>query len=181
MERSLTHIALFTALIAALGLVPPIALSFGVPIHAQSLGVMLAGAVLGAKRGALAVLLLLFLVACGLPLLAGGRGGLGVFASPTVGYLLGWLPASFVTGALMEKLPLRPGPSAGIAAIIGGVFLLALCGALGMSLILARSYSETLWLAAAFLPGDLIKAALTGMLVANLARMRPSSLLSRHR
>ena len=48
MERDAAHIALFAAMIAALGLVPQITLAFGVPITAQSLGVMLAGAVLGA-------------------------------------------------------------------------------------------------------------------------------------
>ena len=75
-ERNMTRIALFAALIAALGLIPSLTLAFGVPITAQSMGVMLAGAILGAKRGALAVLLFMALVALGLPLLAGGRGGL---------------------------------------------------------------------------------------------------------
>lgn len=59
-------------MIAALGLVPQITLGFGVPITAQTLGVMLAGAVLGAKRGAAAAGLMMLLVALGLPLLAGG-------------------------------------------------------------------------------------------------------------
>ncbi|WP_295044301.1 biotin transporter BioY, partial [uncultured Paracoccus sp.] len=70
MERKMTMVALFAALIAALGLIPSLNLFFGVPITAQSMGVMLAGAVLGARRGALAVLLLMALVALGLPLLA---------------------------------------------------------------------------------------------------------------
>ena len=48
---------------------------------------MLCGTVLGAKRGALAVLLFLGLTLAGLPLLSGGRGGLGLLASPTVGYI----------------------------------------------------------------------------------------------
>lgn len=72
MEREIALIALFAALTAALGLMPPISLGFGVPITAQTLGVMLSGAVLGARRGALAMLLLLLLIALGLPLLSGG-------------------------------------------------------------------------------------------------------------
>ena len=48
MERNLTHIALFAALIAVLGLVPKIDLISGVPITAQALGIMLCGPVLGA-------------------------------------------------------------------------------------------------------------------------------------
>ena len=98
MERDLTHIALFAALVAILGLVPQITLVAGVPITAQSLGIMLCGTVLGAKRGALAVLLFLALVAAGLPLLSGGRGGIGVFAGPSVGYLVGFPIAAFVAG-----------------------------------------------------------------------------------
>ena len=79
MERNVSLIALFAALIAVLGLVPRIELISGVPITAQSLGIMLCGTVLGARRGALAVLLFLLLVAIGLPILSGGRGGLGGF------------------------------------------------------------------------------------------------------
>ena len=51
MERSIALIAIFAALIAALGLMPQLMLATGVPITAQSLGVMLCGTVLGAKRG----------------------------------------------------------------------------------------------------------------------------------
>jgi len=85
--RDLVLISLFAAIIVALGFVPPITLGFiPVPITAQSLGVMLAGVILGAKRGALAAVLVILLVAIGLPVLSGGRGGLAVFAGPTVGF-----------------------------------------------------------------------------------------------
>ena len=103
MERNLTMIALFAALIAALGLVPKFTLAFGVPITAQSLGVMLCGTVLGAKRGFLAVALFILLVAMGLPLLSGGRGGIALFSSPSGGFLIGFPFAAFVTGLVMEK------------------------------------------------------------------------------
>jgi biotin transport system substrate-specific component len=53
MEKNIAYVALFAALIAVLGLVPKIDLMSGVPITAQSLGIMLCGTVLGAKRGAL--------------------------------------------------------------------------------------------------------------------------------
>ena len=82
--RDIVLIALFAALTAALGLFPPIYV-FAVPITAQTLGVMLAGSVLGSKRGGLAMLLFLVLVAVGAPILAGGRGGFGIFASPSGG------------------------------------------------------------------------------------------------
>ncbi|WP_230048946.1 biotin transporter BioY, partial [Erwinia aphidicola] len=76
--RDIVYIALFAAITAALGLFPAFSLPvIAVPITAQTLGPMLAGAIAGAKRGALALVLFVLLMAIGLPLLAGGRGGLG--------------------------------------------------------------------------------------------------------
>ncbi len=180
MEKSLTHVALFAAIIAVLGLLPKLQLGFGVPITAQSLGVMLAGCVLGAKRGALAVLLFLLIVALGLPLLAGGRGGLGVFVGPTAGFLWGWVAAAFVTGWIMERGAKAPVlPMAAVASVLGGLVVLYACGILGMSLVLKKSLVESTLLMAAFIPGDLLKAAIAAMLTASLARARPGSLMSR--
>jgi biotin transport system substrate-specific component len=179
MERNLTHIALFAALIAVLGLVPQISLASGVPITAQSLGIMLCGTVLGARRGALAVLLFLALVAAGLPLLSGGRGGLGVFAGPSVGYLVGFPFAAFVTGWLMERTTLPVGLAATAAAVIGGIGVLYLFGITGLSIMLGKTLPEAAFLGMAYLPGDILKAVLAGLVTRGLARMRPASLLSR--
>ncbi|MCB6179689.1 biotin transporter BioY [Rhodobacter sp. Har01] len=179
MERSLTHIALFAALIAILGLVPQISLASGVPITAQSLGIMLCGTVLGARRGALAVLLFLALVAAGLPLLSGGRGGLGVFAGPTVGFLIGFPIAAFVAGWIVERTTLPVGFAATAAAVIGGIAVLYAFGIPGMALVLKKSLGEAALLTGAYLPGDAIKAVLAGLVTQSIARMRPGSLLSR--
>ena len=78
-------VALFAALMAAFGLIPKIDLPLGVPITAQTMGVMLAGCMLGAAMGFQALLLFLAAVALGLPLLSGGRGGMGVFFLPSAG------------------------------------------------------------------------------------------------
>ncbi|TNE37972.1 biotin transporter BioY [Roseovarius sp.] len=180
MERNLALIALFAALIAALGLIPKFTLAFGVPITAQSLGIMLCGTVLGSRRGAMAVLLFLLLLALGLPLLAGGRGGLGLFVSPSAGFLFGWPVAAFVTGFIVEKW--RGGSLAmvaGIASIIGGILVLYVFGVAGLAIILKKSAYEAALLVAAFIPGDIIKAVLAGMITAALARARPQSVLSR--
>ena len=75
-----------------------------VPITLQTLGVIAAGAILGARKGAAAVLVFLALVAMGLRLLAGGRGGLGVFAGTTVGYIVGWVFAAAFIGAATAKI-----------------------------------------------------------------------------
>ncbi|MFV0492154.1 MAG: biotin transporter BioY [Pseudorhodobacter sp.] len=179
MERNFTMIALFAALIAGLGLVPQITLATGVPITAQSLGVMLCGAVLGARRGALAAFLFVALVALGLPLLSGGRGGIGVFFMPTAGFVLGFPFAAFATGWVVEKWSVPVVLASFIGAVLGGIGLLYLCGITGMALALGESWPAAALLALAYLPGDLLKAGLTALIVHNLAQLRPQSLLSR--
>lgn len=182
MERSLVLVAIFAALIAVLGLIPNLTLAFGVPITAQNLGVMLAGTVLGARRGALAVLLFLLLVALGLPLLSGGRGGLGVFLSPSAGFLVGWPISAFFIGLIVERWR-GPGLAwvAGIAAVLGGIGVTYACGVVGMMIALDKTAFEALALVLVFIPGDVLKAVVAGLLTAALARARPASVLSRSR
>lgn len=180
MEKNIAYTALFAALIAALGLVPKITLAFGVPITAQSLGIMLCGAILGSKRGGLAVLLFLLLVAIGLPLLSGGRGGLGLFFSTTGGFLIGWPVAAFVTGLIVEKWRSASiALVATIASIIGGIIVLYAFGIVGMSIVLDKTLTEAAALMLVFIPGDIIKAVIAGLLTAAIAKSRPASLLSR--
>jgi biotin transport system substrate-specific component len=179
MEKNLTHIALFAALIAVLGLVPKIDLISGVPITAQSLGIMLCGTVLGAKRGALAVLLFLALVAAGLPLLSGGRGGIGVFAGPSVGYLIGFPFAAFTAGLVVQHWKAPVAVAAFTGSILGGIVVLYAFGIPGMALILGKSLPEAALLATPFLAGDLIKAVIAAAVTHSIAQMRPGALLSR--
>lgn len=180
MEKNVVFIALFAALIAALGLLPKFDLVSGVPITAQSMGVMLCGTVLGAKRGFLAALLFVALVAVGLPLLAGGRGGLGVFASPTVGFVIGFPFAAFATGFVMERLrDLAVHFAGAIASIVGGVVVLYVFGLIGLSVTLEKSIWEAIPLVAAFIPGDVIKAVLAGALTHGIWAARPEFLFSR--
>ena len=78
--RDLAQIAIFAALIAALGLPGTITVgTTGVPITLQTLGIMLTGGILGARKGFLAVASFLLLATAGLPLLAGGRGGIAIW------------------------------------------------------------------------------------------------------
>ncbi len=180
MERSIANIALFAALIAALGVIPQITLAFGVPVTAQSMGIMLCGTVLGARRGLLAVLLFLLLVAMGLPLLSGGRGGLAVFGSATAGFLFGFPVAAFVTGLIMERMRnVAVLPAAILASLVGGILVLYLFGVTGMAITLKKSFAEAASLMLIFIPGDILKAVVAGLLTAGLARARPGSLLSR--
>ena len=178
MERNLTHIALFAALIAALGFLPKIDLISGVPITAQSLGVMLCGTVLGAKRGALAVLLFLT-VAMAVPLLAGGRTTLVALNSRTVGYIIGFPLAAFTAGLVVERLRIAIFPAAFIGAVLGGIGVMHVCGIIGMSVMLGKTLPEAALLALPFLAGDLLKAGLAAAVTHSMARLRPASVLSR--
>lgn len=173
--RDVVFIALFAAIIAALAVFPPITLPVvAVPITAQSLGVMLAGGVLGAKRGSLAVVLLLVLVAIGLPLLSGGRGGLGVFFGPTAGYLAGWVAAAFAIGYLTEKLWHRLNfIFAFLICICGGVVLLYAIGvpwsAYVAKITIAAAFAGSL----PFIPGDIIKALIAAAVMVTVKRSYP--------
>ena len=177
--RALVRIALFAALIAVLGLLPAFQLAFagGVPITAQTLGVMLAGIVLGARQGALAVLLLILVVALGAPLLAGGRGGLGVFFAPSVGFLLGWVPGAFVTGLIMRRLSRLPVfPAALLAAIVGGIVVIYASGILGLMAVARLAPLQALIAVTAFVPGDLLKAIAAALLAEAAGRTYPAAL-----
>ena len=74
-----------------------------VPITGQSFAVILTGALLGSRRGALAVILYLLEGISGIPVFAQAQAGLIYLFGPTGGYLLGFIPAAFLTGSLAEK------------------------------------------------------------------------------
>ncbi len=163
--KSLVRIALFAALIAVLGLIPKldIPIAAGVPITAQTLGVMLAGLLLGPRHGALAVLLFLFAVALGAPVLSGGRGGLGVFFGPTVGFLAGWVVGAWVCGWVYQRI--RSGL---LGCWLGGIGVVYVFGILGLALISGLSLSQAALATLVFLPGDILKSLLAVWVVARL-------------
>lgn len=173
--RDLARIALFAAIIAALGLIPAIPLPFlPVPITAQTLGVMLAGAILGSRRGGAAVLIFLLLVAIGLPLLPGGRGGFGVFFGPTAGFLLSWPLGAFVIGLLMERFRERVNLfTATLFNLAGGVAVIYAGGIAWLAFVAGVPFMGALTGSAAFIPGDLIKAVVAASVALTVHRAYP--------
>ncbi|MFP5371373.1 MAG: biotin transporter BioY [Actinomycetes bacterium] len=172
--KDLAYIALFAAITAVLGLVP--AISVGpVPITAQTLGVMLAGSILGARRGFLSQLLFLVLVAMGLPLLASGNGGLAVFAGPTAGYLFSWPVAAFVVGLLTERLWTRYNLVWGILAnVVGGILVIYAIGVPVLAAVADLSPGAAIAAGALpFLVGDGIKAVLAAAIAVQVRRSYP--------
>ena len=179
LEKSTVLIAVFAALIAALGLIPQFTLAFGVPITAQSLGIMLCGTVLGSKRGGAAALLFIVLTLAGLPFLSGGRGGLGLVAGPSVGFIIGFPIAAFVTGWIMGRLTFNVLTSAIVAAFTGGIIALYIPGVIGMAIALNKTLIEATMLVSAFVIGDLVKIVICGFVTQAIYRAQPDKLLSR--
>lgn len=186
-SRSLSYIALFAALMAVFGLIPKIDLPFGVPITLQSLGVMLAGCLLGPRRGFLAIALFLLAVALGLPLLPGGRGGLSVFVGPTAGFLFGWMFGAFACGVTMRLMARRLDGATGarllaatfVACAIGGIMVVYAFGIAGLSWVASMSLSKAALAMLVFIPGDLIKCGICAVVVQTVMRGMPGWRLDR--
>lgn len=173
--RDLAYVALFAAITAVLGLLPPVPVpGIPVPITAQTLGVMLAGSVLGAKRGGLSLLVFLAVVAVGAPVLSGGRGGLSVFAGPTAGYLYSWPVAAFVIGLITQLAWRRLNVAwALVANMIGGIVVIYAIGIPFTSLYGDVSLTAAFTGSFAFLPGDLVKAAAASVVAVAVRRAYP--------
>lgn len=160
--RDLSLTATFAGVMAALGAVPAFTPgAFPVPITAQSMGPMLAGAIIGRRRGAASQLLFLALVAIGLPLLAGGRGGLSAFAGPSVGYLVGFPVAAWAVGWLTEKYGAPYAVRWGVVAnILGGIVVLYALGIPGTAWRGGVSLDAAIVGSGWFVVGDCAKAVI---------------------
>ncbi len=95
----------FVALMAAfLCIFSPISIPLPlVPITLQTFGVFLVSALLGWKRGTVAVLIYLLLGLIGLPVFSGWTGGFSSFATPSSGYIIGFLFTALLTGFLIDR------------------------------------------------------------------------------
>jgi biotin transport system substrate-specific component len=173
--------ATFVGVIAAMGLIPAVSIpGVSVPITIQSMGVMLAGSILGRWRGAAAVTIFLVLVALGLPLLSGGRGGLGVFFGPSVGFLIGFPVAAFVIGWLSERLSTPRSLARCIAVnVLGGIVVLYAFGVVGVALVTHVSLGAATIASWVFLPGDLAKAVAAAVIARGVHQALPGLLPDR--
>ncbi|WP_040732553.1 biotin transporter BioY [Nocardia tenerifensis] len=171
----MAQVAVFAALIAAMGLPGAITVGFsGVPITVQTLGVILAGAVLGARKGTAAVLVFLALTMIGLPLLSGGRTGLTAMAGPSAGYLVGWVPAALVIGLLTARIvPKYPVVLGLLINALGGILVIYLFGTLGLLLRTDLDFRHAVSTNFAFIPGDLAKVVVATVVAKGVHRAYP--------
>ncbi len=172
--RDATLVAGFTAL-TALAAQVKFALPFTpVPITGQTFAVLLAGAALGANKGALSQLAYWLVGVVGLPVYADAKGGWNIATGATMGYLVGFVVAAWVVGRLAEQrhdrriLTSIPAMLFGTAVIYTfGVAWLAVY--LGVPVATGESNAITMGLAP-FLVGDALKLLLAALTTASTWR-----------
>ena len=180
----LALIATFAALIAVCAV--SAALPFGVngvPVTLQLFGIFLAGAVLGAKRGFLAVALYLVVGAAGLPIFAGGHSGIAQFTGVTGGYLFAFPFAALIVGLAVERAHRRNVAITAGVVVVGGIVaetLVWLVGATGIALYADTPLWATIKSSFAYVPADLAKLAAAAVVAAAVHRAFPT-LLTRGR
>lgn len=133
-----------------------------VPITMQTFPVLLSGALLGAKRGALSQITYLLLGLAGVPWFARG-GGMAYLLSPTFGYIIGFVLAAYFVGWLCERGFDRQVKTAMISMLIGNILLyipglLWLAKFVGFERVLAVGLYP-------FIVGDLLKIFLAGSIL----------------
>ncbi|MDR0485158.1 MAG: biotin transporter BioY [Elusimicrobiota bacterium] len=173
MKKKIVFAALFAAFIAACRFIAAPISPLGVPIVLQNMAVVLAGSIMG-LYGAAATAIFILAGLIGFPVFASGQTGIAVLFSPTGGFIIGYLAASFITGLIL-RTP-RPNEKRNaflkikiIIAVVLGFAFIYFFGVLRLSFIIMQAqtltFSQSLKpaLAAGFLPfilGDIIKTIL---------------------
>ena len=168
--RDLTYIAMMATLIIVLGHIPGIPLGFiPVPIVLQNLGIMLAGAILGAKRGTVSVLLFL-LLGTFIPAFTGGNNTIPVLMGPTAGYVVSWIFVPLLIGIGLKKIPSQNFLLTFLIIWLGGFLFVDFLGAIWLAHFTKMPFITALWSNLAFIPGDTIKALLTRLIAVKYSR-----------
>ncbi len=145
-----------------------------VPINLATFAVILAGLVLGAKDGTLAILVFLVLGACGLPVFHSFTGGMGVVFGPTGGFLIGYVILAFLVGLGISYSNThgKNRPIAYIISVLLGETALYALGCLWF-IIQAGSSVQTALLScvAPFIPGDIAKIILAYLVAARIKNL----------
>ncbi len=139
-----------------------------VPFTAQTLFVLLAGGLLGARDGALSMLAYLLLGSLGLPVFSGLSAGVGRVFGPTGGYLLAFPAAAFAIGWLMQgsRSPLRI-----TLSMVAGLSVIFLCGVSYLNVFYVHDWTQS-WQGGGMIFSwwDLVKLAAASSVTTQLRR-----------
>lgn len=136
-----------------------------VPITGQTFAVLITGAALGWKLGATGQTLYLAAGALGFPVFADATGGVDIIQGPTGGYLVGFVIAAGVVGALAEHRQDRTFPTM-FTAFVAGSAIIYTAGVVGLIAATGWSITEAMEKGVMpFLLGDLLKATAAGLLL----------------
>jgi len=154
--KRMVYAALMAALTAAGAF---IAIPVGpVPIVLQNLFIMLAGLLLGGRWGLISVAVYLLAGAAGLPVFAGGTGGVGKFVGPTGGYLLGFAAAAYLIGIISERG--RGRVAVDVLAMVAGTLIIYAFGVSWLKVVTGMSVTKAFAVGMLpFLIGDALKMA----------------------
>ena len=154
--RMTVYASLFAALTAAGAY---LSIPIGpVPIVLQNMFVFLAGLLLGSRWGLASIGLYLLAGACGLPVFAGGLGGIGRILGPTGGYLIGYLPCVYCVGKIAENAQQKTYTD--IMAMICGSIIIYGFGLAWLKILTAMTLAKTLAVGLyPFIIGDALKIA----------------------
>lgn len=133
-----------------------------VPVTGQTYAVLVVGAALGARLGAVALVLYVLEGVVGLPVFApGGAVGLARLTGPTGGYLVGFVVAAALVGALAQ-FGWDRSITTSILAMLGGEIVIYV---FGLPWLAAFVPIERVLVAGLlpFIPGDLVKLVLAAL------------------
>jgi biotin transport system substrate-specific component len=162
--RDLCYMAMFTALIAACAFIS-FPLPTGVPVTLQTFAIMLAGIILGAKKGTISVLAYILLAVIGVPVLANFTGGAGVVFGMTGGFILSFPIMPLIIGLFDKAGEVKGMKFLLPLGLVSAVIINYICGMIYFSLF--TSHSLIVAFNACVLPfilGDIAKMVLAMVL-----------------
>lgn len=175
--REICYTAMFVAIITVCAW---ISIPIGeIPITLQTMGVCLAAALLGWKRGTIATAVYILLGVCGVPVFAGFTGGVAKLVLPTGGYIVGFLFTALIVGAASDYIKIE-NVWARMAVLAAAMAVgIAVCYAFGTAwfMVLYARAEKSITLAGAlflcvvpYLLPDLVKVVFAAALVAKLKK-----------
>ena len=157
--KFMTRISIMAAL-TAIGafIIIPLPVS-PVPVTLQLLFTFLAGGLLGAKGGFYSQLIYILLGSAGLPIFAGGSGGIGALFGPSAGYIYGFLIAGYLAGLGKRNFKTK------FFYNLAGLGVVYILGTIGLIIYTGLSLPKALMSGVApFIPGDIVKVILAAYL-----------------